>query len=89
MINKWNFTNVKKQVFFTTCWLVITLGLNFLLIFAPNYFMIAAAAPYLNILAFLTQLLIYILLTWFLISVFIAMLAALQRTHDGGDLDDW
>jgi len=55
---------------------------------APNYFMIAAAAPYLDLLAFLTQQIIYILIVWFLITVFIALITALQK-NEKEDFNEW
>lgn len=88
MVLEFNFQSVKAQVYSTLTWLIVMLGLNFLLIFAPNYFMIAAAAPYLDLLAFLTQQIIYILIVWFLITVFLALITALQK-NDKEDFNEW
>ena len=85
---EFNFQSVKAQVYSTLTWLIVMLGLNFLLIFAPNYFMIAAAAAYLDLLAFLTQQIIYILIVWFLITVFLALITALQK-NENEDFNEW
>lgn len=85
---EFNFQSVKAQVYSTLTWLIVMLGLNFLLIFAPNYFMIAAAAAYLDLLAFLTQQIIYILIVWFLITVFLALITALQK-NEKEDFNEW
>ena len=81
---EFNFQSVKAQVYSTLTWLIVMLGLNFLLIFAPNYFMIAAAAAYLDLLAFLTQQIIYILIVWFLITVFLALIYGTSEKREGG-----
>ena len=88
MALEFNFQSVKAQVYLTLTWLIVMLGLNFLLIFAPNYFMIATAAPYLDLLAFLTQQIIYILIVWFLITVFLALITALQK-NEKEDFNEW
>ena len=88
MALEFNFQSVKAQVYSTLTWLIVMLGLNFLLIFAPNYFMIAAAAPSLDLLAFLTQQIIYILIVWFLITVFLALITALQK-NEKEDFNEW
>ena len=36
MALEFNFQSVKAQVYLTLTWLIVMLGLNFLLIFAPN-----------------------------------------------------
>ena len=88
MALEFNFQSVKAQVSSTLTWLIVMLGLNFLLIFAPNYFMIASAAAYLDLLAFLTQQIIYILIVWFLITVFLALITALQK-NEKEDFNEW
>jgi len=89
MVNNYDYQTAKRQVIITVMALFSTLFLNFVIIFAQNYFMISAALTFLNTLGQITAALLWFIIGWMFIALSIYIITLLSNSEKKESWDEW
>ncbi len=77
--------NIKMSIFTS----FVLLLLNFIILMATNYFSSSAILTFINFVGLLAGIIVYPIFIWFLISIFIYMIAEVQHVQDDSGWDNW